>query len=126
MQCAFADADLDVGFREAVKVASAGDQQTELLGQAEVFSSLSRRMCTIVDLDTVESVGFELSNQIDQRLLRDLDPCRVSEDGESASGFDPANGFGGAREFARNIGRFPLGKKPIEGFLGRSDDTFVH
>src|SRR6185312_1062462 len=95
VQRALTDAGFDVGFREAMKVASAGDQQTELLGQAEVFPSLSRRMCTIVDLDTVESVGLELSNQIDQRLLRDLDPCRVSEDGESASGFDPANGVGG-------------------------------
>ena len=59
-----------------------------MLSQAEVFSSLSRSMSAIVDLYTVEPVGFELSNQINQRPLCDLDPRRVSQDGKSATGFD--------------------------------------
>ncbi len=126
VQRALADTDFDVGFREAMKVASAGDQEAELLSQAEVFSSLSRGMCTIVDLYTVEPVGFELSNQINQRLLRDFDPCRMSQDGKSSSCLDPANGFGRAREFPRNVGRFTLSKKAIKGFFSRSDDVFVH
>lgn len=117
MKGALADADFDVGFREAMEVASAGDQEAELLREAEVFSRLSRGMGTIVDLYPVESVGFELPNQINQRPFYNLDPCRVGQDGKASSGFDPANGFGRTWELPRNVGRFTFGKKAIEGLF---------
>ena len=42
MQRAFADPDVDIGFREAMEVASPGDQEAELLSQAEILARLPR------------------------------------------------------------------------------------
>ena len=65
MQSALADSNINVGFRETMEVASSGDQQAELLGKAQILASLTGCMGAVVDLHTIESSRFEISNQFD-------------------------------------------------------------
>ena len=45
---------MDVGFSEAVKITSAGDEKIELLGKTQVFAPLFCVMGAVVRLDTPE------------------------------------------------------------------------
>lgn len=65
MQSALADSNVNVGFRETMEVASSGDQQAELLGKAQILARLAGCMGAVVDLHTIESSRFEISNQFD-------------------------------------------------------------
>ncbi len=57
-----------------MEVASPSHQQSELLCEPQIFACLPRRVGTIVDFHTVETVGFELSYQIDEWSVSRLHP----------------------------------------------------
>ena len=65
MQSTLADSHVNVGFRETMEVASSGDQQAELLCEAEILACLPGRVGAVVDLHTIESSRFEISKQLD-------------------------------------------------------------
>lgn len=63
LQLAASDADFDIRFGDAMKIASAGHLQVTLLGQVEIFGRLAWCMGAVVDFDASQPDSLEVANQ---------------------------------------------------------------
>ena len=64
MESAFADADIDIGFGQAVEVAAACHQEAQRFGHAQIWAGLPGSVRAVVHLNSVQSGGFKLTRQI--------------------------------------------------------------
>lgn len=77
MKGTLADADFNVGFGETMKIAATGHEQAELLSETQIFSSLPCSMSAVVDFHAIESVRFQLANQLGKRSICTPHPSRM-------------------------------------------------